>query len=333
MSNKKNIAKDYLDKLSNGQWNEIAPIFGNNINTFLKFLKRNELLSEIDISSLYINDEFMVNPVMGLMLLNDSSYLNKIVNQFLNDVEIKSDGYYLVVSDLSNLSMFFTDSWREDSRSYVDSAFNDEYWDVYENESNDFYRDVIMNLNETNITYLSEKIINEIGNQELSLGDYYSPFFEEISNNGIFIITESNIRDVIEDQESMESLFRDRFYKLEKSFYNLYDVAYNEAYKDKLREETFKELSLYLDTKNLDNESPAYDELTLIKIKDLYSDVIGFLSRPSSYTLIDYNTYLHMMDNYLRKSDKFLHLDSNVDPDDLNVIDNINDEFLNYLNP
>lgn len=333
MSTREDIVFEYLRKFNSGKWDEISPIFGNNLNNFLLYLKRKDYLEHVDINEIYYNgDSGLVNQILLTILKSNKSYLNEIVQYYLSDVEIHKDGYYLVIDDLVELSVFFdtTGSFRyEDSRSIAEGALSSDFWEPFSDTSYDFYQDIIENLNENNIYILGDKILKIIGNQELPLDKFYSSYFKSISSNGFFVITESNIKDVIEESNSLNILFNkvEKLKTLRSKLLSLYDKSYNEAYSDLMFKECMNELSLFFEVDFNWEYSNNRNPKALFKIKDLYEDVILFLEyfKTSYATFIDDNSYLKMMSRYLSSDDKLLTLYPDQDPDETEIAEYLNE--------
>lgn len=333
--------KDLVNRLNNGDWDDISDIFGDNIMLFLSSVKRAGLLSTIDLDNISRNNEELINEIMLFILNNDPSYINTIAKDILTDVEVRADGYYLKLADLEELSEFFKDdSWSREynDREVVKSALGEEWWEPYSDTIYDVYDEIVNVLTDKNKTLLAERIIEIMGNEELSIEEYNTVLFNDMSDDdGIFIITESNVMSVINDPDAMNKLFEGGLNDLKYQLKNLGDNAYNIAYNDEVYSEVFDELSTYFDgkhewqTKNLENNRTLH--IPYIKIRNLNADVTNFLEAFKGYTdtLFYYSSYTEMMKHYMDNDGEFLRIRVPDYPDSSKVDDYINDGFPDYI--
>jgi hypothetical protein len=153
---------DYIGMFNDGVWDEFSIIFGNDVSKFLLLIKRRGLLDQIDVDSVEYNDASLVNGIQLFMLENDPSYYNTIVKSFLSDVEVRNDGYYLMLSDLTELSEFFKDnsySRNYNDRDVVKSVLDEDWWEPYSDTVYDVYKDIVEELNEKNMKLLAERVL------------------------------------------------------------------------------------------------------------------------------------------------------------------------------
>jgi hypothetical protein len=324
---------DYIGMFNDGDWDEFSNIFGNDVSKFLLLIKRRGLLDQIDVDSVEYNYASLVNGIQLFMLENDPSYYNTIVKSFLSDVEVRNDGYYLMLSDLTELSEFFKDNYSRNynDRDVVKSVLDEDWWEPYSDTVHDVYDDIVEVLNEKNMELLAERVLELVGNKELSLDDYRSQLFEDMSDdNNRFIITESNVKSVVEDKDSMNQLFDGDLDELKNQLNWLGDGSYNIAYNDEVYKEVFDELSTYFVGKH-DWVETKKGEKTVhtpyIKIKDINRDIYNFLYCFKGYdeTLYEYGNYNAMVTHYMDNEDEWLTIRIPDYPDDRKVTEYIND--------
>jgi hypothetical protein len=132
-----------------------------------------------------------------------SETMKYIVSQ-LSDVEVKDDGYYLQLSDKSDLCQLFKSyGGRETSpRDVVNSLFEDDIWEFYRDTTDNVYRDVIEELNPENIERLKTYMLDVLTNWKIEVDDETPDLFNNYSEDGIFYLTPENVGDVIGDKES-----------------------------------------------------------------------------------------------------------------------------------
>jgi hypothetical protein len=309
------------------------------VEPFLKLLSRRGLLSEIDVAM--VDDRYpeLTNEVMLTLLENDPSYINYIID-LLSDVSSREDGYYLQLTDLEELSEFFKDnsnSREYNDRDVVNHVLGEDWWDPFSDTVYNVYNDIIEVLNDKNIIELATYIIKEIGNQELKLDDYGSSSFEKFSTDGEnFIITESNVRELIDDRDAMNELLRDDLSDLNSNMHSLGDESYNYAYNDMVFNIVMDELSTLFEGKHEWDEVKR-GERTLqrpfIKIRDLKGNIVEFLNtfKNHNYTLFYYDNYTAMMDQLMQDTGDFLTIRLSDGPDYRKVEEYINEGFPDRL--
>jgi len=214
---------------------------------------------------------------------NPSETLKFICDNLLTDVELRGEDYYLKLKDREELSEFFKDSRQSTSpKDVAKSILGEDSWDPYWDTTDDVYRDVIEVLDKENLSHLSQYIIEHIGNQILSIDDYDTQFFDEISNElGEFTITSENVEGLLRDEESMKLLLKNDLIDLKSELYSLHDSSYNSAYENEIYSSVMSELER-LFVGNIIEEPLTRNEKTYyrpyIKIRDFYGNVKLFLS-------------------------------------------------------
>lgn len=327
----------FIDQFNNGDWGEFSSAFGNDVSKFLSLVKRRGLLNRINLETIDYNDPELVNSVMLSLINDDPSYINEIIEYSLGDVQIRPDGYYLRLDSLNELSEFFKDnkySREYNDRDVVEKALSEDWWEPFSDTVYDVYDDIIEELDENNMKLLAERVLEIIGNQEFSLDEYSSPYFEDISDdNGMFIITESNVMSIVEDEDSMNSLFKGDLYELRNELRWLGDEAYNQAYNDEVYEDVFNELSTLFIGRHDWVQSKKNEKIIhtpYIKIRDIRSDIINFLVefKGSSTNLYsDILSYTSMVTHYMDSADEWLRISISDYADHTKVSQYIN-EFL-----
>jgi hypothetical protein len=335
---------NYINRFNSGEWEDyLSPIFGGNLKQFLTLLKRKDMLDMVDLYSIEKEEPELLNEIMlDLISIDKDYFLPKIVQEFLSDVETRSDGYYLRLRDLSELAEFFKDerySRDYNPRSVVENVLGEDWWEAYSDTVHDVYRDIIEVLNDKNLRELASRIIELIGNQELSLDDYSSELFEDLSDdNGNFIITESNVMQIIKDEDSMNQLFDGELNDLKNQLSWLGDNAYNDAYNDMVYKQVWSALSELFEGTHTWEENKRSDGRVVhtpyVKIRDLYSDIVSFLNAFKGYndTLYDYGDYTSFKTHYMESEDEWLNLGRIDDyPDQDDVESYINDGLVDRL--
>ena len=233
-------AKNLVDSFNDGEYEEeIEPYFNDHV-TFFKFVKKYGLLDELDLDQIGYRDwdDEIINFLEENGVLKNLSYdsapeqlknillliglednyedtVTFILNNLITDVEIRNGGFYLRLRDREELSNYFCSSSRRSDSDprYVaklvlseDGLGHDWYYDSGMKPS-----DTIDVLNDSNLAHLKDVIYKKIGNQELSLEDYDSDFFEHLSEiqgtEGYFRIRPEDLNDLLKDSDASNELF------------------------------------------------------------------------------------------------------------------------------
>ena len=275
-------AQDLRNSFNDGEFDEdIRPYF-NDLITFFKFMKKYNLLEELDLREIPPDDfsnelfdylvengimdnldynsvpeEFTNNYLLHGLEYNYEDTVKYITSNLLTDVQIRPDGFYLYLgNDRDELASFFCGSSRRDSSPEdvakqifsEDGLGHDWYFDVDTKPS-----DVIDDLNEKNTINLKDAIFKEIGNVELSLEDYSSDFFESLSEEqgteGYFKIQAEDLNELIKDSDAINELCENDLSELGQELKNIYWNAYNSAYENEIYELVYDGLNEYFEGK------------------------------------------------------------------------------------
>ena len=202
------VAKDLVQFFNDGEYEEEIEPYFNTLMNFLKFTKKYGLLDELDLNEIPSGDfddehfSFLAeNGVVSNMDYDnmpeqfknhfllyglENNYEDTMVfitNNLITDVDIRPDGFYLHLRDREELEILFCGGRRGEGARYVaklilseDGLGHDWYFDDYITPHR-----VVDELDDANITSLKDIIFKEIGDKELSLEDYDSDFFSELS--------------------------------------------------------------------------------------------------------------------------------------------------------
>jgi len=271
--------------------------------------------------------------------------LKYICDNILTDVEVRSDGYWLKLSDREELAEFFDDRGRDGTaRDVAKHVFSEDMWEPYWDTTSDVYRDVIEDLNDNNKKHLGEYILKHIGNRDLNVEDYDDDFFQELSDiqarDGIFQITQDNVLSLIDNEEAMNELLNGDLDELKSELYSLHNNAYNSAYESECYDLVYNGLDEYFSSKIMEETKQVGEKtkyIPYIKIRDFKSDVMAFVNQNkgdaySDSTLDYWGSYTSMME-HLFDYDTYSEIDFRT-PDYADwdyVRKNINDMLGDYI--
>jgi hypothetical protein len=363
-----NDIEEIIEEFNDGNWDSISKIFNNRIEVFLSFVLRKGLIDELDLANIPYNNVPSFDFLVKTKILDNFEYksipevlendfllhkiqqdpevwLEWITGKILTDVEKRSDGYYLFLRDRTELAELFDDSGRDaTAKDVAERVLGEDYYEDFYDSTNNVYEDVIEELDVENVIKLRNYIFREIGNVEFPLEKYDSDFFEGLSEEqgteGYFIIKETDLDELIKNEEAMKQFLDDDLYELKSELHNIHNNAYNGAYQSELYSLIWSELDRHFVGRVIDQQIQSGEKikwLQYVKIRDFKSDVIKFLSERlgSEYNedkLDYYGSYTGMM-KQLMDEDVYDWLDFRI-PDYPNfslVTKDINDIFGDYI--
>ena len=309
-------AKDLVQSFNSGEYEDNIEPYFNDLMTFFRYIKKYGLLDELDlgqIPSREFDDEHFSFLVENGVVLNmdydsmpeefknhfllyglENNYedtMSFITNNLITDVVIRPDGFYLHLRDREELEILFCGSNRGGGARYVakmilseDGLGHDWYFDDYITPHR-----VVDDLDDANITTLKDIIFKEIGDKELSLEDYDSDFFYELSEEqgteGYFRIRAEDLNGLVSDESAFNELCKNDLDDLGSSLRSLYWQAENSAYEDEVYELVYGSLEEYFEgrisevprevTKTDGSKVTRYD--SYIKIRNFHNIIDMFL--------------------------------------------------------
>ena len=365
-------ARQLVDSFNDGEFeDEIEPYF-NDLITFFKFVKKYGLLDEIDLEQIgYRNwDSELINFLDENGVLTNLSYDNApeelknilllrnlednyedtvyfIIKNLITDVEIRNGGFYLRLRDREELSDYFCSSPRggSDPRYVAKLILSEEgLGQDWFYDSSVSTHDTVDVLNDSNITHLKDVIYKKIGNQELSLEDYNSDFFEHLSEiqgtEGYFRIRPEDLNDLLKDGDSSNELFEKDLEDIGDELRRIYYNSENQAYEDEVYEAVYNGLNEYFEGR-IDEvprkvgEKTKYDQY--IKIRDFIGNIKTFLQNNEGSTWSD--SFLEYFGGYTSLINGMIYNDE-VECIDIRIPEypdwdrtrrNINEMFLDYI--
>jgi hypothetical protein len=301
---------------------EIQPFFGN-VKNFIKYVKQNDYLDELDISMIPEGDydEELFDYLIEVGLFNDLSYKDipdgfknlyllhglehnyektviLITDEMITDVSIRPDGFYLRLSDREELSEFFCKSSRRgegDPETIAKIVLSDDYYDYYDNFYSRKPSEVIDVLSEDNIIKLKDIIYSKIKDTEFSVSDFNSSWFEKLSeeqgNDGFFKINPENLNDLLKNDKAIDELMK--FGELETigdELNNIYNDSEKYAYESELYNLVYDGLSQFfignvIEEPIIKNEKPSF--VPYIKLHDFIYNIKIFLNENKFSTYND----------------------------------------------
>jgi hypothetical protein len=365
------IAQDLKDMFNQDGFVDDLEDHFNDLMTFFKFMKKYGLLGEVDLNQVSYRDwdDEIINFLDENGVLNNLSYddapeelkntllLRKldenyedtmafILDNLLTDVSIRPDGFYLYLSGREELANFYcgSNNRRDGVRHIAEQIFSEEglNFDYYDSNAKPY--ETVTELDDTNLTKLKDIIYKEVGNAELSLEDYDSDFFEDLSEEqgtpGYFRIRPEDLIDLLKDADATNELFSNDLEEIGQELRSLYYNAENHAYESEIYELIYGGLDEFFEGKI--DEVPIESNgktryFHYIKIRDFVKEIRGFLENNKGNTYSDsfleyYGTYSDLLVGLI--NDGILDcIDVRIPdyPDYSMTQKNINDYFNDYI--
>lgn len=242
--------QEYIDEFNNGDFEELLNIFSD-MENILTFFQKQKVLHLIDPFDGDLDDYQL--EILNFLLnnTNDRTIMKKIIDLFA-DVVVKEDGYYLKLSDKSDLSGLFKSYSRDVGPSdIVKSLFNDDNWEHFSDTTDNIYQDVVEVLTPENIERLKQHMLDVLGDWKIEVDDDTPDLFRDYSDDeGIFYLTPENVNTVIGDEESfMYLLDNDYLPDVTGDLHSIHYNAYNQAYESEIYGDVMSELETFFDVK------------------------------------------------------------------------------------
>ena len=337
----------YVEDFNNGEVDALLGIFGS-MGTIIKVFQKRDILKLIDPFSVNLEDYQLELLDAMLNVLNDKEMMKKTIS-LLSDVAIKEDGYYLKLSDRTDLCKLFNGSGGRNlsTRDVVEYALDDDIREHFSDTTDDIYRDVIEELNPENIERLKQHILDVLTDWKIEVDDDSPGLFRDYADDeGVFYVTPENVGDVIGDEESFWYLIdNDYLTDFLSELYNVHSNAYNQAYESEVYEMIMNELETFFDTKSNKWVSEQYLPEELLteyyylkfnpnEIQNSIKKYVGDRDRWGSYdTAIDYvGNWMGIMDRLMEDGDEnWINFRIPEYPDSRLVDKYINELFTDYI--
>ena len=330
--------KELVEKFNDGDWEDFAPHFNDNLEMFLKIVSRNGLMEMIDPLNQELQDQ--QNLIFyQLMSINPEKWTHFIAEKVINsDITIRDGKYYLHLRDREDLSELFYHG-RDSTRDLVASMLKEDWWEPYWDTTNDVYSDVIEELTPENYEKVKNKAFEELEGKTITTD---TKLLETLSNGEDEItVTKENFDQMFSDEKTCKYLLKEDLDDIRQELYSVHNNAYNTAFTDEFYELVWGELDTFFVGRPIDHSSPIkgtdkkryWEE---IEIRDLQGDVYKFLDayKDDSYNYtLEYNgSYMSMLKDGMN-NDVWEYLDfRNPDyPDYRKVKEYINDGIGDYF--
>ena len=324
---------ELIEKFNDGDTDFIQ--YFNDIDTFLRVVSKRGLLNELDPEG-RLAEEYQ-NELLLFYHEYDKEKFWKYVLEYLGDVELVDGIPHIILNDRGELSSLFCDGNRYDiSQDTVESILSGEHdREFYYDSTDDVYRDVIQELTKENLNRLKEYIIQTLDGQQLPTNTDVLESIAQRENTEYVTVNESNIDEIVDDEETMNELMKDELNDLKSELYSVHSQAYNNAYEDELFEDIMGELSTYFGDGEWVRRPHTYKKDTEVQkykapIHNFESNIIDYLNQNKGYT---YGTLEYWGDylGILKDQNECLSIRPPDYPDSRKVDKYINEFFNDYI--
>lgn len=237
------IEKFYDDPAS------VSKNFGG-ATSFIKFI-----LSKGDKYSEYLNpkNQFFYDEDLQDLLIwekyqaaeDKQQFLREFIVEFLdNDMEVESGRKISWVIDKEDVLLAFDGRGRDGTaRGVAEMVFNEDFNEYFSNVINNFYDDCVTSLSTHNKTLLANKIVSELPlltPDDIKNTTFLEELWEIEGRPETLLITEDNVNELLDDEETTKYIFDNFFSDLESNMMNAYWNAYNSAYESELSKEVYE---------------------------------------------------------------------------------------------
>ena len=340
--------QEYIDEFNNGEMEDLLKIFGS-MEQILTFFQKQNILDDVDPFDDDLSEYQLEILNFNLNVLKDRETLKVCISK-LDDIVIKDDGYYLYITDRTDLAQLFYNGGRDTSaRDVAESVLGEDndMWDRWGNTTDDVYRDVIEELDAENIGHLKKYMLNVLTNWKIEIDDETPDLFNNYSEDGVFYLTPENVGDVIGNEESFWYLIdNDYLTDFLSELYSVHSNAYNSAYETEVYNSVSNELETFFDMKTAKWESipSSYNPNKLIEHyvlkfnpNEVFNSISKYVADSNNWGYdsnnLDYvTTWLNMMNTFMDNGEE-PWLDFRIpDYPDSSLVDKyINEFFPDYI--
>lgn len=281
-----------VDKFNNGEL-DIENYF-NSMETFFHFLNKKGLIDEIDPIKGSDSEDWQNEFFLWLLQNNKGDKFLEYAKQLLSDIEIDDKGNaYLVLGNMVDLATLFCSDRRNDVsigtiENVLSGEGDNEFWGWGDTTDNVF-KDVIEELNKENLSLLAKNIIFELKDEEVVTETELLQEIAENQGSQFAKIDESNVYEVLSDEETMDFLMNEYLEDIKSNLYSIHSMSYNDAYYSEIWKSIWRELKEFFSDQGVWVERPhKFKQNTTVQTYKIpISDFQGVLA-----------DYLHDNKNY-----------------------------------
>lgn len=307
---RKKFALSLVERFNDQGWDSLSSFFPD-FSVFYKFLKRYGVQDELDTNN--FEDDQQENLFWASIISTEPDGLDKVIEKFLGDIEIRDGDYYLYLRDRQEVAEFFKYSGRDYSpRDIVEKFFSDSgFYDFFSYFDINVYDEVVSELNKENFTFLCQKIKDELYGKEIDAETDLLMEIAESQGNKDFVKIEhiETVEKIMTDSETANYILDEEIPDLRSNLKSLYHSAYESAYTREISDDIDNELGTFFDPnffieERVDLGNNKYKYKTLLKIKDKFvikHIVLDFLETVNYDTLAYYSSFSGILQEVMHR--------------------------------
>ena len=277
----------------------INRLFNNDMVRFFTWANSKGKFEDLD--SELIENEFYDDYLKFLYNTTHDEFYEEVLKH--NDVKKESDGFYIEIYDQDDLLPLYCDNYRDFSEE--DAArrvFSENFVDyTYYFNDGSVHQYVVDDLNEDNLKSLKERILKELGNEQIEPN---TPLLEDIAEEqgqDYVTLNFEVLGRILSDEKSTDKILSGT--DIESNLWGLYNQSSNYAYEEELTELVMAGLNQYFESWNWENVrgEKNYDVFRL-KISDLDGDILKMLDNGED--IRDYSNYISILERLISEDDR-----------------------------
>jgi hypothetical protein len=332
---------ELINEFNDGQ-TDFLKFFGGDVKVFFSFLERRNRLQEIDPKSIDSGD--WQNSYLIWLYDKDKSKFYELVLDMVSDLHFVDGTAILTLDDRGDLYQFFCFRDRNGiSRETVENILSGEsdYWDYFDYDSENIYRDVVDELTDGNLEHLKKAIIEKLKDTQLNTETELLERIAEYQGHPEYVIVdESIISDILKDEETTNFVMDEC--DLTSDLDSVYRNAQNSAYETTLYDGIINELDDYfvMNKGNFVSKSKyggtKIGQYYEVPVRDFDKVILDYLKDGESagerYTIDYHGSIFDIMERMVQDGSlQCLSYHSPDYPDSDHVTENINEFIKDYI--
>ena len=293
---------DEIIELFNNTELDIEKYF-NSSETFFKIMEKRGRIDDLDLENNYMENDYLL-----YLSQTNTQKFNEEIKRQISDVRFEEGkDPVLELRDATELQKLFCRGGNDISQDTIGEILSGESdWDRYWDTTDDVYRDVIEELNEKNLNYLYEYIVNNLNGVQIGPETELLSDISTQQNTDYATITMENVASIVRDSETMGYLLDHELSELDSELNSIHSNAYNSAYETEVYRGVWDKLDDLFDVENRKYEYQQHPykkdtqiEVLELPIRDFYTPIIDYLnnSKGTSQTLEYFGSFMDILED------------------------------------
>jgi hypothetical protein len=278
----------------------INRLFNNDMVRFFTWANSKGRFEDLDPE--LIEDEFYGDYLKFLYNTSIDEFHEEVLNH--NDVKNGSDGFYIEIYDREDLLPLYCDNYRDFSeQDAAKRVFSEDFVDYayYFNEGS-VHQYVVDDLNENNLKSLKERILKELGNEQIEPETSLLEDIAEEQGQDFVTLNLEVLSRILSDEKSTDKILSGTY--IESDLWGLYNQSSNYAYEEETTQEVMGGLKEYFDSWNWETVTKGEKDYEVFKLKvsDLDGDILKMLDNGED--IRDYSNYISILERLISEGDR-----------------------------